>query len=106
FTIGPFSFEPFQVTHSMPECMGLAIETPAGLVIHSGDFKIDDAPPDGDRFDEERLAAFGARGVRLLLSDSTNALSQGESGRERDVAESLEETIAKADQRVIVSLFA
>ena len=106
FEIGPFAFEPFQVTHSMPECMGLAIETPAGLVIHSGDFKIDDAPPDGDRFDEERLAAFGERGVRLLLSDSTNALSQGESGRERDVAESLEETIAKADQRVIVSLFA
>lgn len=106
FTVGPFRFEPFQVTHSMPECMGLAIDTPAGLVVHSGDFKIDDAPPDGDRFDEERLVSFGERGVRLLLSDSTNALSQGESGRERDVADSLEDLVARADQRVIVSLFA
>lgn len=106
FTIGPFRFEPFQVTHSMPECMGLAIETPAGLVIHSGDFKIDDAPPDGDRFDEARLAELQRRGVRLLMSDSTNALSAGESGRERDVAESLEELVAKHDERVIVSLFA
>jgi ribonuclease J len=106
FQVGPFGFEPFQVTHSMPECMGLAIETPAGLVVHSGDFKIDDAPPEGDRFDEARLAELSQRGVRLLLSDSTNALSQGESGRERDVAESLEELVAAHGERVIVSLFA
>lgn len=106
FTIGPFTFEPFQVTHSMPECMGLAIETPAGLVVHSGDFKIDDAPPDGDRFDEERLTALRFQGVRLLLSDSTNALSEGHSGGERDVAETLEELVAAAKERVIVSLFA
>jgi ribonuclease J len=106
FTIGAFGFEPFQVTHSMPECMGLAIETPAGLVIHSGDFKIDDAPPDGDVFDEDRLGTFARRGVRLLLSDSTNALSEGESGRERDVADSLEALIAGATDRVVVSLFA
>lgn len=106
FEVGPFGFEPFQVTHSMPECMGLAIHTPAGLVIHSGDFKIDDAPPDGDRFDEARLAELRDRGVRLLLSDSTNALSQGESGRERDVAESLEELVQRAEERVVISLFA
>ncbi|MFO0683052.1 MAG: ribonuclease J [Sandaracinus sp.] len=106
FQIGPFGFEPFQVTHSMPECMGLAIETPVGLVVHSGDFKIDDAPPEGDRFDEDRLLALGERGVRLLLSDSTNALSEGHSGGERDVAESLESLVAGATERVIVSLFA
>jgi ribonuclease J len=106
FTIGAFTFEPFQVTHSMPECMGLAIETPAGLVVHSGDFKIDDTPPDGDRFDEDRLRGYAARGVRLLLSDSTNALSKGSSGKEVDVAESLHEIVARADRRVIVGLFA
>jgi ribonuclease J len=106
FKVGPFGFEPFQVTHSMPECMGLAIDTPAGLVVHSGDFKIDDAPPEGDRFDEDRLSSLAAEGVRLLLSDSTNALSPGTSARERDVAESLESLVLGADQRVIVSLFA
>ncbi len=106
FTIGAFTFEPFQVTHSMPECMGLAIETPAGLVVHSGDFKIDDTPPEGDRFDEARLRDFAARGVRLLLSDSTNALTKGSSGKEVDVAESLHEIVARAEERVIVGLFA
>jgi ribonuclease J len=104
--LGPFTFEPFQVTHSMPECMGLAIRTGQGLVVHSGDFKIDDSPPPGDRFDFERLKTLGDEGVRLLMSDSTNAMSPGRAIGELEVRETLAEQIAAVKGRVVVGLFA
>ncbi len=104
--LGPFTFEPFQVTHSMPECMGLAIRTGQGLVVHSGDFKIDANPPPGDRFDFDRLRQLGDEGVRLLLSDSTNAMSPGHAIGEREVRDTLAETIAPLTGRVVVGLFA
>ncbi len=105
-SVGPFAVEPFQVTHSMPECMGLAITTDQGVVIHSGDFKVDASPPPGDRFDFDRLGELGRQGVRLLMSDSTNAMSEGRSGQELEVREALEDVIARESGRVVVGLFA
>lgn len=104
--IGPFEIEPWQVTHSMPECMGLIVRTAQGTIVHSGDFKIDHAPPPGDRFDVERIRALGDEGVRLLLSDSTNALSPGRAAGEVGVEETLDELVAAAPHRVVVGLFA
>ncbi len=107
FTVGPFEVEPYRVTHSMPDCTGLILRTAQGVVVHSGDFKIDEAPTDGEHFDTERLARLrDEEGVRLLLSDSTNAVVGGASGGEQLVAERLEELVRDAQGRVIVSLFA
>jgi ribonuclease J len=104
---GPFEVEPYRVTHSMPDCTGLIIRTPHGVVVHSGDFKIDRAPIDGDTFDFDRLARLrDEEGVRLLLSDSTNALVPGESGSEQVVASKLDDLVRDATGRVIVTLFA
>jgi len=105
-SIGPFTVEPFQVTHSMPECMGLAFTTDQGVVVHSGDFKVDASPPPDDRFDFDRLGELGKAGVRLLMSDSTNAMSQGRSGQEVEVKDALETVIANSKERVVVGLFA
>lgn len=69
FELGPFGIEPIRVTHSTPDSVALAVRTPAGLIVHSGDFKIDPAPVDGQLFDRERFAELGAEGVALLLSD-------------------------------------
>jgi ribonuclease J len=80
--IGPFTVEPIRVTHSTPDSVALAIRTPGGLIVHTGDFKIDPAPVDGIRFDAERFARLGEEGVDLLLSDSTNAELEGRSGSE------------------------
>jgi len=100
------TFRPWQVTHSMPSCFGLIIETPQGIVVHTGDFKIDDVPPPGDLFDRAAVEPFRERGVRMVLSDSTNALTAGSSGRELDVGAALEDLVATATGRVIVGLFA
>ena len=107
FRAGPFEVEPYRVTHSMPDCTGLILRTAQGVVVHSGDFKIDEAPTDGEHFDRARLARLrDEEGVRLLLSDSTNAVAGGASGGEQLVADRLEELIREAPHRVIVSLFA
>src|SRR5581483_1470454 len=71
-TIGPFEVEFIRVTHSMPDCVALAIHTPAGIVVHTGDFKIDQTPIDGEHFDIHRFAALGSEGVLALFADSTN----------------------------------
>lgn len=105
YTVGPFRVEPIRVSHSIIEATALYIETPAGSVLHTGDFKFDLSPPDGEPTDEERLAALGARGVDLLLSDSTNIDSQGTSASERNVADALETVISRAERRVVVGLF-
>ena len=106
FDVGSFQIEPIRVTHSIADATALAIRTIAGLVIHTGDFKIDPSPTDGEVTDEARLSELGDEGVRLLFSDSTNVDSRGWSGSESDVGDALEKEIASADHRVIVGLFA
>ncbi|MCC6873358.1 MAG: ribonuclease J [Sandaracinaceae bacterium] len=107
YPIGPFEIEPFRVTHSMPDCTGLVIRSPAGVCVHTGDFKLDDAPTDGQTFDAARLEEIArSEGVALLLSDSTNSIAPGSSRGERLVGERLETLVREAEGRVIVSLFA
>ncbi len=103
--IGPFSVEFLRVPHSIPDCVALAIHTPQGVIIHTGDFKIDQTPLDGQRFDYHRLAELGQRGVLALFSDSTNADRPGFTGSERDVIDGFEEIFSSADGRILVSTF-
>lgn len=104
--IGPFVFEPIRVTHSITDATALAIRTAAGLVVHTGDFKLDPTPMDGETTDEARFEALGDEGVRLLLSDSTNVDSAGHTGSERDVADALGVVAAGARARLIIGVFA
>jgi len=106
FEVGPFAFEPIRVTHSITDATALAIRTTAGLVVHTGDFKLDPAPPDGELTDELRLMELGEEGVRLLLSDSTNVDSPGTSASERDVGEALAAIVERARGRVVLGVFA
>lgn len=104
--VGSFAVEPISVTHSIPDATALAITTDAGVIVHSGDFKIDPEQPDGVRFDADRFRELGDDGVALLLSDSTNIDSDGTSGSEREVGEALERVVTEAPGAVIVGLFA
>ncbi len=104
--VGTFTVEPIRVTHSTVDATALAIETTAGTVIHTGDFKFDDEPPDGEAFDLERLQQLGEAGVRLLLSDSTNVDVPAPSGSEAGVRAALHAVVAASTGRVIVGLFA
>jgi ribonuclease J len=106
FDLGPFAFEPIRVTHSITDATALAIRTAAGMVIHTGDFKFDPSPPDGEVTDEARLRALGDEGVRLLLSDSTNIDSPGTTASEREVGDALAELVSKARARVVLGVFA
>jgi ribonuclease J len=103
--IAPFRLEGIRVTHSLMDCLALAIETPVGTVIHTGDFKIDNTPMEGEMFDFQRFAAYGERGVLLLLSDSTNVERPGYTPSERDVGTNLEQIIAGSTGKVLVSTF-
>ena len=103
---GCFRVEWFRVCHSIPDAMGLAITTPLGLVIHTGDFKVDHTPVDGMPTDLSNLAALTADGVLLLLSDSTYAEVPGYTPSERVVGEALDRAIATAHGRVLVASFA
>jgi ribonuclease J len=105
-TVGSFTIEFLRVTHSMPDCVALAITTPAGVVVHTGDFKIDQTPLDGECVDFHRLAELGAAGVLVLLADSTNIERKGVSGSERDVIDAFEEIFTSARGRIVVALFA
>lgn len=105
FTLGPFSIEPLRVTHSTPDSIALAIRTPAGIIVHSGDFKIDDAPVDGQNFDTEAFAALGEEGVALLLSDSTNVEREGRTGSESSLKPILRELISRTKNRFFLSAF-
>ncbi len=104
--VGPFDVEFVAVAHSIPESSALAIRTPAGLVLHSGDWKIDPTPVIGVPTDEARLKALGDEGVLALVCDSTNVLREGESPSERDVAAVLADLVQKAKGRVVVTTFA
>ncbi|MGH2455753.1 MAG: ribonuclease J [Candidatus Limnocylindria bacterium] len=104
--IGAFTILPFRVNHSIPDGMGFAIRTPAGTVVHTGDFKFDHTPPDGVRADLGLIAEIGNRGVDFLLSDSTRAEKEGYTLSEATVGESLHQLIGEAAGRVIVATFA
>ncbi len=104
--IGPFVVEFVAVAHSIPESSALAICTPAGLVVHTADWKIDPSPIIGPPTDEARLKALGDEGVLALICDSTNILREGESPSERDVAKTLAWLIGEAKGRVVVTTFA
>ena len=104
--IAPFRIEGIRVTHSLMDCLALAIETPVGTVIHTGDFKIDNTPMEGEMFDFQTLAAYGEKGVLLLLSDSTNVERPGYTPSEREVATNLEQIIQHSTGKVLVSTFA
>jgi ribonuclease J len=109
YRVGPFEVEPVRVSHSIVEATALAIKTAAGTVVHTGDFKFDPTPPDGEPTDEKRLEEIGDAGVELLLSDSTNVgtPSGSSSGAhsEATVAEVLEQLIRRAPRRVLIGLF-
>src|SRR4029450_11671398 len=103
--VGPFSIEFIRVTHSMPDCVALAIHTPAGVIVHTGDFKIDQTPIDGEDFYIHRFAALGAAGVLALFADSTNIDRRGFTGSELEVVEAFEEIFSSARGRLIVAAF-
>ena len=99
--IGPFKVEFIHVTHSIVSCVALAITTPLGVVIHTGDFKVDPTPTDNELFDLHTLADYGKRGVLLLLSDSTNADRPGYSDSERAVRPRLEDVFNRSESRLV-----
>jgi ribonuclease J len=103
--IAPFRIEGIRVTHSLMDCLALAIETPIGTVIHTGDFKIDNTPMEGEMFDFQRFAAYGEKGVLLLMSDSTNVERAGYTPSEREVGTNLEQIIEHSTGKVLVSTF-
>ena len=105
-TIGCFTIEFLRVTHSIPDCVALAITTPRGIVIHTGDFKIDQTPLDGEHFDFHRFAELGGAGVLALLADSTNVERKGFTGSELEVVDAFEEIFTSAKGKIIVAMFA
>jgi ribonuclease J len=104
-SVGPFEIEFIRVTHSIPDCVALAIHTPAGIVIHTGDFKIDQTPIDGEHFDVHRFAALGSAGVLALFADSTNIDRRGFTGSELEIVEAFEEIFTSTNGRLIVAAF-
>lgn len=103
--LGQVNFEFVRVTHSIPDCVSLVARTPVGTIIHTGDWKIDKDPVDGQHFDRDRFEALGDEGVHLLLSDSTNAEVPGWNRGEKEVGASIEERVAAWEGRVLVTLF-
>ncbi len=106
FDFGTITAEFFPVAHSIPDAFGIALRTPAGLVVHTGDFKIDHTPVMSEPTDLQRLAAYGQEGVRLLCSDSTYADKSGVTPSETVVGEALEQILLTAPGRVIIATFA
>jgi len=106
FTVGPFDVELVTMAHSIPESNALIIRTPAGAVLHTGDWKIDPTPILGDRTDERKLRALGEEGCLALVGDSTNAVREGRSPSEKDVAKTIAEIVKAARGRVAVTTFA
>ncbi len=104
--VGPFTVLPFRIGHSIPDAMGIALRTPVGVVVHTGDFKFDHTPVDGKLSDFATLARLGEEGVVCLLSDSTRAENPGYTPSERTVGEAFREIMEPLDGRVIVATFA
>ena len=105
-TVGVFTIEFLRVTHSMPDCVALAIETPHGVIVHTGDFKIDQTPLDGEHVDFHRLAQLGEAGVLALFADSTNVERRGFTGSEIEVTDAFEEIFTSAAGKIVVAMFA
>ena len=105
-TIGPFSVEPFHMCHSIPESVGIAVQTPVGLIVHSGDYKFDQTPIDGWPPDYAKLGSFASRGTLLLLSDSTNADRPGWTQSERVIDAAFDQVFRDAPGRIFVATFA
>jgi len=105
FTLGPFIIEPIRVTHSLVDCVALAIETPVGIVIHTGDFKIDLSPLDDHAFDLHTFAEYGKRGVLALLQDSTNVERTGYTPSERAVIPRLDEVFSQSRKKLFFTCF-
>jgi ribonuclease J len=103
--LGPFSIEFIHVTHSTVSCVALAITTPLGVIMHTGDFKVDPSPTDNELFDLHKFAEYGKRGVLLLMSDSTNVDRTGYTESERAVAPRLAELFMRAPRRIVISCF-
>ena len=105
FHLGAFTVEPIRVTHSLVDCVALAIETPVGIIVHTGDFKIDLSPPDGKPFDLHGFAEYGKRGVLALLQDSTNVDRAGYTPSEWAVKPRLDEIFSRTKQKLFFSCF-
>jgi ribonuclease J len=105
FTLGPFSIMPIRVTHSLVDCVALAIHTPVGVVLHTGDFKVDLSPPDGKAFDLHAFAELGKTGVLALLQDSTNVDRKGWTPSEKAVRPRLDEIFAQTKKKLFFSCF-
>ena len=105
-TFGVFKVEPFHVCHSIPDCVGYAIETPQGLIVHTGDYKFDNSPIDGKGTDYARLASYGQRGVKLLMADSTNSDRAGWTPSETTIEPALDKVFQQAQGRIMVATFA
>jgi ribonuclease J len=106
FKVGIFDIEPFRVAHSIPDAVGFAVHTPAGTLVHTGDFKFDQTPVDGQLFDIARLTRIGQEGVLVLLSDCTNVERKGFVPSEKIVGESFDHLFADAPKRIIMACFA
>ena len=106
FQVGSFTVEPIRVTHSIPDCVAYALRTAEGIVVFTGDFKIDHTPVDGERTDFNHLARLGDEGVLLLLSDSTNAERTGWTPSESTVSDAYYTLFANAQGRILVTTFA
>lgn len=102
---GIFALEPFRVTHSIPDCVGFGISTPAGLIVHTGDFKLDPTPPDGKLTDMEKVRSFAERGVQLFISDTTHIEFEPWVPSERTVGDAFQRIFDGANGRVFVATF-
>lgn len=105
FKAGPFTIHPIHVTHSLVDCVSLAIHTPLGVVIHTGDFKVDPTPTDNKMFDLHSFAEYGKEGVLALFQDSTNVERKGYTPSERAVRRKFDEVFARTERRLFISCF-
>jgi ribonuclease J len=105
-SIGPFTIEFVRVTHSMPDCVAVVVRTPQGVLLHTGDFKVDQTPLDGRPFDLHRFAQLGSEGVLAMFCDSTNIDRRGYTGSEADVKDAFEEIFTSTEGKLLVSTFA
>jgi len=105
FKIGPFTIHPIPVTHSLVDCVALAIHTPLGVILHTGDFKVDPTPTDNRLFDLHSFAEYGKEGVLALFQDSTNVERKGYTPSERAVRRKFDEVFARAQRRLFISCF-
>lgn len=103
--IGPFTLEFMRVTHSMPDCVAIVVRTPQGVLLHTGDFKVDQTPLDGEAFDLHGFAQLGAQGVLAMFCDSTNIDRRGYTGSEADVEDAFEEIFTSTEGKIIVATF-